>query len=152
MILIIDLCYEKDSLSNLEFVQPIRRIVESANKNTKVLHFTELDSEAIGHSEKIIICGTALKDNEFVYHKEEFEFLKDYKNPVLGICAGMQMIGLVFGASIISKKEIGMTQILTKDPIFNDSMVSAYELHNNNITLPKDFTEIVYNDKGMQGI
>ncbi|MBS3115139.1 hypothetical protein J4482_00760 [Candidatus Woesearchaeota archaeon] len=102
MILIIDLCYEKDSLSNLEFVQPIRRIVESAHKNTKVLHFTELDSETIGHSEKIILCGTALKDNEFVCHRDEFEFLKDYKKPVLGICAGMQMIGLVFGANIIN--------------------------------------------------
>ncbi|HIH39867.1 TPA: hypothetical protein HA219_04070 [Candidatus Woesearchaeota archaeon] len=152
MILIIDLCYEKDSLSNLEFVQPIRRIVESAHKNTKVLHFTELDSETIGHSEKIILCGTALKDNEFVCHRDEFEFLKDYKKPVLGICAGMQMIGLVFGANIINQKEIGMTQILTKDNIFKDKMVSVFELHNHNITLPRGFTEIAYNDKGMQAI
>ena len=152
MILIIDLCYEKDSLSNLEFVQPIKRIVESTNKNTKVVHFTELDNETIGHSERIILCGTALKDNEFVYHKDKFEFLKDYKKPVLGICAGMQLIGLVYGASIIAQKEIGMTQILTKDEMFKDTMVSAYELHNQNITTPIGFTEIAYNDKGMQAI
>ncbi|MEK6886643.1 MAG: hypothetical protein AABW88_02315 [Nanoarchaeota archaeon] len=152
MILIIDLCYEKDSLSSVEFVQPIKRIVESAHKNVKILHFTELDNESIGHSERIIMCGTALKDNEFVYHKDKFEFLKDYKKPILGICAGMQMIGLVFGASIINQKEIGMTQVLTKNDIFKDKMISAYELHNHNTTLPNGFVEIAYNDKGMQAI
>ncbi len=152
MMLIIDLCYEKDSLSNLEFVQPIKRICESYGKSAKILHFTELDNESIGHPEKIILCGTALKDNEFVHHKDKFEFLKDYKKPVLGICAGMQIIGLVFGASIINQKEIGMAQVLAKDDIFKDRVISAYELHNHNITLPQGFTEIAYNDKGMQAI
>jgi GMP synthase (glutamine-hydrolysing) len=152
MILIIDMCYEKDSLSNLEFVQPIRRIVESAGKKTKVVHFSELDAETIGHSERIIMCGTALKDNEFVYHKDAFEFLKDYKKPVLGICAGMQMIALVFGGKLIQEKEIGMTQVITMDPIFGDTMISAYELHGNGIVAPEGFHVIAENVKGIQAI
>jgi GMP synthase (glutamine-hydrolysing) len=152
MILLIDLCYEKNSLSNLEFVQPIKRIVESIGKKAEVVHFSELNPTIIGHSEKIIMCGTALKDNEFVYHKDEFEFLNDYKKPVLGICAGMQMIALVFGGKLIEQKEIGMTQIITKDPIFGDSMISAYELHGNGIVPPKDFQVIAENVKGIQAI
>ncbi len=152
MILIIDLCYEKDSLSNLEFVQPIKRIVESFGKKTEVVHFSELKPTIIGHSERVILCGTALKDNEFVYHKDEFEFLKKYKKPVLGICAGMQIIALVFGGKLIQEKEIGMTQILTKDAIFGDSMVSAYELHGNGVVPPKDFQVIAENIKWIQAI
>jgi GMP synthase (glutamine-hydrolysing) len=152
MILIIDMCYEKDSLSNLEFVQPIRRIVESAGKKTEIVHFSELNPQSIGHSEKIIMCGTALKDNEFVYHKDAFEFLKDYKKPVLGICAGMQMIALVFGGKLMQEKEIGMTQVITKDTIFNDTMISAYELHGNGIIVPEGFQVIAENVKGIQAI
>ena len=152
MILIIDLCYEKDSLSNLEFVQPIKRIVESSGKKTEVVHFSELNPIIIGHAEKMILCGTALKDNEFVYHKDEFEFLKDYKKPVLGICAGMQIIALAFGGKLMQQKEIGMTQIITKDPIFGDSMVSAYELHGNGVIPPNDFQIIAENINGIQAI
>jgi GMP synthase (glutamine-hydrolysing) len=152
MILIIDMCYEKDSLSNLEFVQPIKRIAESSGKKVEVVHFSELNPQSIGHSEKIILCGTALKDNEFIYHKDEFEFLKDHKKPVLGICAGMQMITLVFGGKLIQEKEIGMSQVITKDCIFGDSMISAYELHGNGIVVPEGFQVIAENIKGVQAI
>ncbi len=152
MILIIDMCYEKDSLSNLEFVQPIRRIVEAANKKTKVVHFSELNDRWIGSSEKVIMCGTALKDNEFVYHVDKFQWLKHCQKSVLGICAGMQMITLVFGGKIIKQKEIGMTQIIAKDDIFGDTMVSAYEMHGNGVTLPKGFTLIAENLTGIQAI
>ncbi len=152
MILIIDLCYEKDSLSNLEFVQPIKRITESSGEKTEIVHFSELNEELIKKAKKILLCGTALKDNEYVNHVNEFQWLKEYKKPVLGICAGMQMIGLVFGSQLVKQKEIGMTQIITKDPIFNDSMISAYELHGNNVMVPEGFTAIAENDKGVQAI
>jgi GMP synthase (glutamine-hydrolysing) len=152
MILIVDLCYTKDSLSNLEFVQPIRRIVESNGEKVEIAHFSELNEELIKKSKKVILCGTALKDNDYVYDVENFAWLKEYKKPVLGICAGMQMIGLVFGAKLIQEKEIGMTQIITKDPIFGDTMISAYELHGNNITVPEGFKVIAENIKGIQAI
>jgi GMP synthase-like glutamine amidotransferase len=152
MILIIDMCYEKDSLSNLEFVQPIKRIVESAREKTEVLHFSELNDEVIKNAKKIILCGTALKDNEFIYHKDDFAWLKDCKKPVLGICAGMQMIALAFGSIITQQKEIGMTQIVCKDAIFGDSMISAYELHGNGTSLPDGFSVIAENIKGVQAI
>ncbi len=152
MILLIDLCNEKDSLSNLEFVQPIKRIVESAKHKTQIVHYSELNEGIIKSADKIILCGTALKDNEFQKQFDAFEWIKDFKKPILGICAGMQIIGLVFGAKLTKQKEIGMTQIITKNNIFADTMISAYELHGSSITLPEGFTEIAYNERGMQAI
>lgn len=152
MILIIDLCYEKDSLSQYEFVLPIKRIVESLKQKTEIVHMTELTDEHIEKANKIIICGTALKDNVFLDHYAKFEWLKTTKKPVLGICAGMQIIGLAFGANVIQQKEIGMTQIITKDEIFGDTMISAYELHGNSTTLPEGFAAIAENVKGVQAI
>ncbi|MBN2420707.1 hypothetical protein JXB27_00340 [Candidatus Woesearchaeota archaeon] len=154
MNLLIDLT--SDSLSSLEFVNPIKRIVESVKEEAEIIHCTKLEDEGskqkINSASRIILCGTALKDNKFQEDYEKFNWIKDYKKPILGICAGMQVIGLVYGAKLIAMKEIGMTQILVKDTIFQDTMFSAYELHNSSITLPEGFTEIAYNDKGMQAI
>lgn len=152
MILLIDLCFEKDSLSNLEFVQPIKRIVESNKKQFEVIHYSELNEFQVQQADKIILCGTSLKDNKFQDDFEKFNWIKTTKQPILGICAGMQIIGLVHGAQLTKSKEIGMTQIITKDPILGDTMVSAYELHNSSITTPEGFTEIAFNDKGTQAI
>ena len=152
MILLIDLCYEKDSLSQYEFVFPIRKIVENTKQKTEIIHFSELTEEHIEKANKIILCGTALKDNAFIDHFEKFSWLTTTKKPVLGICAGMQIIGLAFGSTITKQKEIGMTQIITKDAIFGDSMISAYELHGNSIQVPEGFQIIAENVKGVQAI
>lgn len=152
MILLIDLCYEKDSLSQYEFVFPIRKIVESLKQKTEIVHMSEVTQEQVEKANKIILCGTALKDNTFIDHFREFDWLKTTTKPVLGICAGMQIIGLVFGGTITKEKEIGMTQIITKDALLGDSMISAYELHGNGITLPEGFSVIAENVKGTQAI
>jgi len=150
MILLVDLT--SDELSSLEFVPPIKKIVQSAKEAYQIVHYTNLTEELIKSSNKIILCGTALKDNKFQDDFQKFNWIKEYKKPILGICAGMQIIGLVYGAQLKKMTEIGLTQILTKDPIFDDSMMSAYELHSSTITLPEGFTEIAYNDKGMQAM
>lgn len=150
MILLIDLT--NDELSSLEFVLPIKKIVYSCKEDSEIIHYSKLTEDKINSADKIILCGTALKDNKFQEDFEQFNWIKEFKKPILGICAGMQIIGMVYGSKLIQMKEIGMTQILAKDSIFQDTMFSAYELHGSSITLPEGFVEIAYNDKGMQGI
>jgi len=154
MILLIDLT--SDELSSLEFVNPIKRIVESFKEKTEIVHYSKSEDEEnkqkINSAEKIILCGTALKDNKFQDDFEKFNWMKDSKKPILGICAGMQIVGLVHGAKLIQMKEIGMTQIIAKNDIFQDTMFSAYEMHGSSVTLPEGFIEIAFNDKGTQAI
>jgi GMP synthase-like glutamine amidotransferase len=140
MILIVDVCCEKNSLSFDEFVKPVVTIAEKEGK-VSVAHFSEVSAEEVRKADKIIICGTALKDNEFMNHIEKFGWLKDIEKPVLGICAGMQTIARIFGGNIERRTEIGMEEIkiIRKGTFLGDKDFKAYELHNFAAALPNDF-------------
>ena len=139
MILIVDLCWKKDSLSSEEFVKPIEKIVKSTGKPARVVHYSELNDSVINSADAVVLCGTALADNEFL--NQDFSWIKR-KERVFGICAGMQVIAKVYGGKIINKKEIGMTEIKCSDKIFEKNTLNVYQLHRNSTTLPDGFKEI----------
>ncbi len=147
MILIVDMTHK--DLGFYEFVLPICKIV-GVLEVYEVKHYTEV--EKIEH-EKVILSGTALKDNEYLKNMESFEWLKTCSVPVLGICAGMQVIGLVFNSLVISCKEIGMTEVKTvrENPLFSLTF-PAYELHNYGIDPSDDFEVLAVSERCIQGI
>ena len=89
-ILLVDSCYEADSLSQYEFVRPVQRILERTGFPCQVCHISLLNEERLKSCDKVVLCGTALKDNEYLNHLERYTWLKEGDRPVLGICAGMQ--------------------------------------------------------------
>lgn len=128
--LIIDLCYEENSLHFKEFVQPVIDIVQ---KDFEVIYFKKLNEINLNDFNKIILCGVALKDFEYNNHLKLFEVLKEFKGDVLGICAGAQIIGQLFGAKLKQGQEIGLIdlQVLKEDKIFDGVDLSeVYCLHN----------------------
>ena len=152
-ILVID-CTSGDKLHFLEFVQPVLDTIEvnSKTNNPKktisdcsVVHYSKLTERQASDADAIILTGTSLADNTYLQHIGKFNFLKNYRKPVLGICAGMQIIAKVFGAKIEKRKstEIGNIKIkvVKSDPLFKDieKEFTAYALHNNSTTLPKNF-------------
>jgi GMP synthase (glutamine-hydrolysing) len=142
MILLLDLCYEKDSLSKYEFVLPIADTLRKAGARLEILHFTEIDEDELGKYDKIILCGTALKDNTYADRIDMFSWLTRYDGPVLGICAGMQVISAVFGVSIVPKPAIGLEriEIVTNTPLLGEPrQIEGYHLHNYGVTLPEEF-------------
>jgi GMP synthase-like glutamine amidotransferase len=144
MILLLDLCYRPGSLSHPEFVSPIRRIVENKGNYTRVVHYSELVSLPPGVS-GVILCGTALKDNGYLDHMDLFHWLEDSHVPVLGICAGMQVLASLLGGEVIPAQEIGMTDVnvITRDEITGEERTfPAYELHNFGVTLPPGCTGV----------
>ena len=152
MILIVDMNHKRNSLGFYEFVMPIVSIVSSAEK-CKILHYLDVDENDIKNCNGVILSGTPLKDNEFTKNVEKFEWLKECEKPVLGICAGMQIIGLVFGSTLKKCKEIGMVEMETvrKNPLFS-SKFKAYTLHNYTVEPSKEFEIIAKSDKCVQGI
>ena len=134
MILIIDLCWKKDSLSRKEFVEPIAAICRR-HTSTVVRHFSELMPEDIDACQKVVLCGTALKDNAFTEPDTDASaklgWLKTIGKPVLGICAGMQILAGLFGVPRIASKEIGMKRItvLKENILFPGHTLDVYCLH-----------------------
>ncbi len=131
MIGLIDLCDREHPLSRDEFVLPIAGIVRSIGEDPVIRHYTESPAES-GHLTGIILCGTALKDNGFMRHLGQFEWLRKTDIPVLGICAGMQVMVAICGGTIRPGREIGMTsiRILQRDSLLEGKQeFPAYELH-----------------------
>lgn len=151
MILLCDLCFELDSLSQYEFVYPIADALKRAGAECRILHYTEVPEDGPDENEfqGIILCGTALKDNAYAEHMESFSWIKECQRPVLGICAGMQVIGLAFGGSILPQPAIGLKEleILAETPLLGQPrLIEGYHLHNFGVTMPEGFTEVAGKD------
>ena len=151
MILIISLCAEK--MSELEFVRPIEQIV---GKNYFVKHYKSLTETDLKKADKIILSGTSLKDFEYWNDFEKFLFLKNLKKPVLGICAGMQILVRLFDGELskIEKIEIGQTQIdFEKNFLGVSGKQKVYFLHKLGVRkIGKNFDVYAKSDKGIAAI
>lgn len=150
MILIIDACYKPDSLSRHEFVEPIARIVKSLGRKCRVAHFEE--EAGLEDAENIIICGSALKDKVQLQRIEKFSWLKSTCIPVLGICAGMQVIAKVFGCGLKDRTQIGFLDIrVVKDNILLEKDTKGYFLHSISVQ-PSEGMEVLAEGEGIQAI
>ena len=129
MILIVDMNWKKNSLDFYEFVLPIVAAAKTHDA-CRVKHFLEVTDQDLSRCGSMILSGTALKDTATLSQLEKFTWLKETEKPVLGICAGMETIGAVFGMRLTRCLEIGMTQIhkLRENPLFQGDF-RAYSLH-----------------------
>jgi len=139
MILVVDMNGKKDSLGLYEFVLPIVTIAQELDE-VFVKHYTEIKQDHLGKCDLVILSGTPLKDHTTLNQTERFDWIKTCKKPILGICAGMQTLGLVFSLTLKNCLGIGMTEItvLKPNPLFS-SKFKAYSLHNLSVVPSDDF-------------
>jgi GMP synthase (glutamine-hydrolysing) len=139
MILIIDMNWKKDSLGYYEFVLPIASIAKSLDEYT-VKHHLEVTDKELSQCDIVILSGTALKDLATLSRLEKFQWLKETEKPVLGICAGMETIGMVYGMRLTRCLEIGMTlvKVVKENPLFSGGL-KAYSLHSVCVEPSADF-------------
>jgi GMP synthase (glutamine-hydrolysing) len=152
MILIVDMNDKRYPLAALEFVQPISRIT-SKMEISHIAHYTEVNLEIAVAYEKIILSGNSLKDGGFRAHVKDFQWMEKYERPILGICAGMQAMGLVFGSPLMRCEEIGMTNIrtVTRNPLFS-SAFAAYELHTYAVNPSEFFEPLALSESCIQAV
>ncbi len=150
MILIVDMNCKKDSLAYFEFILPIVSIAQEF-EDCRVKHYSEVDLADICGCSRVILSGTPLKDTATLELPERFGWLKNVDRPVLGICAGMQTIGVVFGLVLTRSLEIGMTQIttLSANPLFSGKF-GAYSLHNYCVESSDEFEVLAESERCLQ--
>jgi len=129
VILIVNIC--RYNLHYFEFVKPIEDVLTKNNIEFETVFYKELQPELISKADKVIISGTSLKDNSFVENLKFFKWIEDFEKPILGICGGMHILGLIYDGKIIKQQEIGLTKIDFKDEFLDlKENVEVYELHN----------------------
>jgi GMP synthase-like glutamine amidotransferase len=152
MILVVDMNSKKNSFGFHEFVLPIVSIAEELEK-CDVKHYLEVNGKSLNSYDKIILSGSALKNTVTLDQTARFTWLKDCGKPVLGICAGMQTAGLVFGGRMEKCREIGMTEIeASKENILFSSTFKVYALHNYALVPPAEFEVLAESAKCVHAI
>jgi len=135
-VLIIDLSPTKNSLWKNEFVYPITKLIKNISNYT-IIHFTDLKKTNLETFEKIILSGSPLNDFKAINKIELFHWIKDTNKPILGICAGFQIINKIFEEKLNLKKlqEIGLIEIkIEKKNILFSNNLKVYCLHNKGIS------------------
>lgn len=149
MILIVNM--NSKELAVCEFVAPIKDIA-GQYEDCDVRHYSEIPKDLSKYS-RIILSGTTLKEDKYLEDIDMFSWLRDFSKPVLGICAGMQVISLVFGSKLRKCKEVGMVNVKTvkKNSLFSGRF-DAYALHNYAIRPSRDLEVLAESKDCVQAV
>lgn len=139
MVLVINICL--NPLHYFEFVKPVEDILRNNNIKFTTKNYRYINKATINKADKIIICGTSLADNKFIDDIDKFKFILTFTKPVLGICGGAHIIGLLLGKNLVKEEAIGMKEINFEKPFLGVSgKREVYHLHQFRV-LPEVFHE-----------
>jgi GMP synthase (glutamine-hydrolysing) len=142
MILIVNVC--SDKLSYLEFVKPVEDILKKAEAESFTRHFLSLNDRDVSRARRVIICGTALKDFKYLDYTSKFAWINESRKPILGICAGMQILAKLFNGRITQRTRIGRykVKIIRKSSVTSKDEFYSYFLNSKAVEPNEDFVTL----------
>ena len=124
----------------------ILNCLEQLNKEVIVISFEEFSLKSVSNHSSIIIGGSPqlLRERNITELITSYSFLKDVSIPVLGICFGHQLLGVINGAnyySIEEDRDWQNIEILHSSLLFNGltQPLIMKEDHAEAIDIPKNF-------------
>jgi len=137
--LIVDVC--ADRLSYFEFVKPVEDVLKKANTAFFTKHYTNIGQSDLDRAERIVICGTALRDFKYLAEVDRFSWIGESPKPILGICAGMQILALVLGGKLIEKTRVGRygVNVVRKNSLTSKDRFYSYFLNSKAVEPDRNF-------------
>jgi GMP synthase (glutamine-hydrolysing) len=139
----------------------IQAMIEINGHSTTVHPWETVDPETLINAEGIVLSGspTFLTEVDHRPYMQQCGFLKHLSIPVLGICFGHQILGILHGAKIYRGPEVrepNLISVLQPDPLFEElgKQTRMTEDHTEGITLPEGFIHLAssesYFNEGMK--
>lgn len=140
-----------------EYVELLSNKLSHLEATSNIVHYKYLNSIKLFEYNGIILSPTSIDDDKSDTKKSEENWTSKLKYipklitcnlPMLGICGGHLMLGLLFGSKIIinSEREVNKNskiKIIKKDdPLFaniQSDQIEVSQFHNNSITVPPGF-------------
>ncbi len=139
-----------------EHTDNINNLIRKMDCSSETIHYPIMPTINLNDYAGIVLSPAAIggkDDNRIIpdelgHKKEHIEKIRQFKNPVIGMCMGHQLIGLLYGSTLIKNKEreVGdgcLVTVINKDDVLlkgiKDKQISVKQEHNNSISLPKDF-------------
>ncbi|MGQ0827525.1 MAG: glutamine amidotransferase-related protein [Bacteroidota bacterium] len=120
----------------------------------EVVDWDKISSTKWEKASAIILSGSPalFTESNGKLYIERCAFLKDIQIPVLGICFGHQLLGILHGANVFKADEVRTEtkiSILSKDKLFEGfgDKTLMVEDHTEGITLPPGFVHLASSDK-----
>lgn len=139
----------------------ISEMVTSLGYENKVIKWDETEGVNFEEADGLILSGSPVYLTEVTHepYHEKYGFIKNTNKPVLGICFGHQVLGILHGADIFRGETVEKDmeiEILQDDPLFEDlgERTVMAEDHTEGITLPEGFIHLAkssqYPNEGMK--
>ena len=131
---------EHSILTLREFVWPIQRALHYPST---VVPLSKLRKKHLKFARLIIFSGCPLADFSYEKHVHSLAWLKKESLPLLGICAGQQILARLFGAKLSARKTplIGLQPLKSKGTYSfhpDSSSLKAYFLHSKEVPSPRE--------------
>jgi GMP synthase (glutamine-hydrolysing) len=127
----------------------IKEMVKLCGVKCKVVKWKESKVVELKKSSGIIFTGSPTMFTEVSHNPyiKKFSFIKSGKIPVLGICFGHQLMGIIHGSTIFRSEEMrtrNKISVLKEDVLFNglSPETEMNEDHTEGISLPPEFIHL----------
>ncbi|WP_299584173.1 hypothetical protein [uncultured Sunxiuqinia sp.] len=131
-----------------EFAENIARILQSLRVNYDLINYSSCSEVNWSAYQGVLISGSPQGDDIVEHHQPYFQWIKSFSNPILGICAGHHITGVMYGAEYLGSREPESgdctVEIVQEDPIFAgfSKHFTVRQMHNDSVSLPQNFIHL----------